>query len=305
MPAGFYNTTDDAYKRSHPLSNSIKLLGNDEAPFLHLIPHIAPQINKFASLSEGMSWTYAEKATGMKAKNKHLEGGAPATVEHFIHKVLTNQFQISKVSYGLSRSAIKQNGLSNLPYQEEQAQRALMEDVNFAIMKNTAAQKRNSTTEGETMGVYGLFTSNNEIDAAGVDVNRKLIEEVCVEAKKQGINFTHYMVNDKQAAKLNQLFEGTYRTNYGLSTFAGTDITKIENVRGLSRPVARLYEPLVDDTDIIFFDVNSVALCVFDEKMADEITIQNDQKQFQHLMEYALYYDTPFAFWRIKGLKAA
>lgn len=304
MPQGYYNTTDDAFKRSHTLSNTIKLLGNDDAPFLHLIPHIAPETSKYASLSEGMSWAYGEKATGMKAKNKHLEGGAPAVVEHFTHKTLTNQFQISKTSYGLSRTAIKANSLSGLPYQEEQQQRALMEDINFAIMKNTEAIKRADGVEPETMGVYGLFTANNEIDAANVAVNRKLIEEVCVEAKKQGINFTHFMVNDKQAARVNELFEGTYRTNYGMSTFTGTDITKIENVRGIKRPVQRLYEPLVEDTDIIFFDVNSLALCIFDEKFADEIKVADDKQQFQHLMEYTLWYDNPFVVWRIKNLKA-
>lgn len=304
MPQGFYNTTEDAFKRSHPLSNSIKLLGNDEAPFLKAIPHIAPELSKYASLSEGMSWAYGEKATGMKAKNKHLEGGAPATVEHFIHKTLTNQFQISKVSYGLSRTAKRQNGLSNLPYQEEQAHRGLMEDINYGLVKNTAPVKRTSTTEGESQGLYGLFTTNNEIDSAGVDINRKLLEEVCVEAKKKGINFTHFIVNDKQAAKLNLLFEGTYRTNYGLSKFEGTDIVQVGNIRGLTRPITRLYEPLIDDTDIVFVDMNSIALVVFDEQMGEKLPITSDQEQYQHLMEWSFWYDNPFVAWRIKGLKA-
>lgn len=304
MPAGFYNTTDDAFKRSHPFSNAIKLLGNDEAPFLNAIPHFAPHVDKYASLSEGMTWAYAEKATGAKAQNKHLEGGAPATVEHFVHKTLTNQFQISKTSYGISRSAKRQNGLSNLPYQEEQSQRGLMEDINFGLVKNTSPVKRATSTAGEAQGLYGLFTSNNEIDCGAKDVSRALLEEICVEAKKKGINFTHYIVNDKQAAKLNLLFEGTYRTNYGLSKFEGTDITQMGNIRGLTRPVSRLYEPLIDDTDIVFIDINSVGLVIFDEKLSDPLPIVDDKEQFQHLMEWTFWYENPFVAWRLKNLKA-
>lgn len=304
MPAGFYDTTKDNFKNPHPLSRSIKLLGNDKAPFLNALPHIAPELSKYASLSEGMTWAYAERATGQSAKNKHLEGGAAPAVEYFDHKRLTNQFMISKTGYGLTRSAEKQGGLNDLAYQKEQAFSGLMEDINKNLVKNTTAVKRTSVLEGECAGLYGLFTTNTEIDAAGVEINRTLLEEICVEGKKKGINFTHYIVNDKQIAKINKLFDGTYRTNYGMSSFAGTDVKSIENIRGLSRPIQRLYEPLVDDTDLILVDMTGMALVVFDEIMGGEVKISDDKKQYQHLMEYSFWYENPFVAMRIKNLKA-
>lgn len=304
MPAGYYNTSDDAFKRSHPLSRSIKMLGNDDAPFLHAIPHFAPELSTFASLAQGMTWAWSEKAEGMKKKNKHLEGGNPAQVEHFVHNSLTNHFQISKTNFGITRTAKKQNGLSNLPYQSEQSHRGLMEDVNYSLVKNTVAVQRTNTVEGEAQGLYGLFTANTEIDAGGADLNRDLLEAICVEGKKKGVNFTHFMVNDKQASKINKLFEGTYRTNYGLSKFEGTDITQIGNVRGLKRNITRLYEPLVEDTDIILIDINSVGLVIFDEQMDHQLPEASDKDQFQHLMEWSFYFENPYVAWRLKNLKA-
>lgn len=304
MPAGFYNTADDAFKRSHPLSRSIKLLGNDDAPFLHAIPHFAPELSTFASLSQGVTWAWAEKSQGAKQKNKHLEGGNPAQVEHFTHNSLTNHFQISKTNFGITRTAKKQNGLSNLPYQSQQSHTALMEDVNFSLVKSTAAVQRTKNVEGESMGLYGLFTANTEIDAGGADINRDLLEAICVEGKKKGVNFTHFIVNDKQAGKINKLFEGTYRTNYGLSKFEGTDITTIGNVRGLKRNINRLYEPLVEDSDIILIDINSVGLIIFDEQMDHELQEASDKDQYQHLMEWSFYFEHPYVAWRLKNLKA-
>lgn len=303
MPVGFYDTTkQNVYKRSHPLSKAIKLLGADTAPFLHAIQHIAPEPNKHASVSEGVSWTYAEKAQGQKAKNAHIEGADPSQVEYYVQQELKNQYQISKVSYGLTRTAIKQRGLEGLDFQSERAFEGLMNDVNFALIKNTAAVQRTDAKAGETCGLYGLFGSHNEVDGNSQPISSDLLEDVCSMALNNGVRLTHFMVSDKQAKGLNKIFRDTYRTEYGQSRFLGTDIVEIGNIRGLKNSVKRLYEPLVEETDIILFDINDFGLILFDELKNDELPEKSDKKEWQHLMEYALYYASPKSLFRIKNL---
>lgn len=308
--AGLLSTADTSIQRAFVMTNLIKVVGLNTTPFLDRMKTYTPDLSKLGSVSKGYTWFYDGAPEAAVAENEYLEGSSAPAPEHFAHGDMTNHFQISKHSYGVtgSQKAQQSGSIETLDYQKNKSIIALKKDINKAMITNGDAVMRDNarSVKGRSFGLGNFFGSHNEIDAGGAALSPDMLEEICTIAGDKGVSITHAMCASNQRSALNKMMRSDLRGQFGNSVFAGENISVLKNIQGLddNAEVEVFTENNVAKTDLILYCNDEVGFVTLREEFGKDISTKGDDaEKYLNLFEWCLWVATPMSFLRIKNLK--
>lgn len=300
MPVGFYNSYNSNNPKAYQINQTNQMLGIKDTPFYSSLGAISPDTSGKGTPSRGFEWEYdiiPEHSTA----NKHLEGGEAANAEYHIGKKGSNHFQIVKNSYGVSKSS-KNDSREGLTKQKTYAMIKQRKDINHLLLNNAQAVARTATVAGETMGLAGVFSTDNTIDAKGASLSYKLIEDALELTAKKGINMNTAFIGALQKRTLNGLLRDVERGVVGESNLIGHNYHKITNLQNTTSEIDIKLERMCKDNELIFCDMSLLKLVLWREEER-ELPTTKDALLYEIVTEFGLFWANPMAAVKITNLK--
>lgn len=294
-----------AFGAQFNLEKRIKTIGFQMTPFYHLISVAAPEATGM-NVSFGHKWFFDKVPEG-NLNSAYGEGSEPAPLKSWHGEELTNDYQIVKTTFGVSRTDRKASlvdGQNKLAYQKKQAILEHKISLEKILLSDQQAQKRSEQNGmvGKCAGIKSFLDVNNTIDAGGAALEWDMVRELLkIGFLKGGSPFTHIMMGDKQKDALDKYFMDK-KGYFNQAVVVEDNVTTLTQTP-YGNNIKIILNPYLNDDEVLALkpdDIYKVNWRAMEER---EIPSSKDAEIREIISEFTLRVSTPFSVATIKGLK--
>lgn len=284
----------------------IKTVGFKNSAFYSTIQSVSPSATGI-NIAQGHTWWF-DKVPDGTTDNAHAEGSEPAAFKAFHGESMTNHYQISKTSFGVSGTELKAshvNGEAKLAYQRRQAQLEHTITLEKILLSDQQAQARNDGNGyvGKSAGLKSFLSVDTDLDIGAKELSwDHILELLKIGYLKGGSQFSHLMMNSKQKDALDKiLFNKTNLVNMKENSI-GWNVLHITNT-AYGNNIAVILNPYLEDNEIIAFKADDIYKVNWRPMREQKIPTSKDVELYQIISEFTLRVSSPFSLARLKNLK--
>ena len=284
----------------------IKTVGFKNSAFYSMIKSVSPTASGI-NIAQGHTWWF-DKVPDGTADNAHAEGSEPAAFKAFHGESMTNHYQITKTSFGVSGTELKGShvsGETKLAYQRRQAQLEHTITLEKILLSDQQAEARKEANGyvGKSAGLKSFLNVNTDLDMGAKDLSwDHILELLKIGYLKGGSQFSHIMMNSAQKDALDKiLFNKTNLVNMKENSL-GWNVMYITNTAYGSN-IAVILNPYLNEDEIIAFKQEDIFKVNWRPMRETKIPTSKDVELYQIISEFTLRVSSPFSLARLKNLK--
>jgi len=295
-----YLSSHDAIENKQSFFNVIKDVGWEDTPFFTSLSSVPFE----GDPKLGHTWFYRKRPDG-SGVDAFSEGSDAAEVKKYGATKLSNELQIIKDSYGVTKS--QKDALTIEGKKNSLEKQSAMSAVNIALKLERALLGNGAPVPAageddvrKLGGIYHYIV--NEIDANTAALNWKVHVRAAFETMwKNGAKAKVLMCNSTQKDAIDDMFSENKR--YGMAEGTISDNFSVIGDATYAKNVKIITSPLIAQSDILIYDPALIDIVLHRQVKSEDISTPGlDAERYQHLFELTMQVTDPYSIMRIKNL---